>query len=272
MIEFPEAQALSAQLTQYAAGRKVLRVLPPAKAHKFCWFQGDPALYDAALRGATITGAEGFGGYAELKFNNGKRLCIQDGVQARLIRAAQAPKNYQLLIEMTDGSALCFTVALYGGILVHEGGLDNPYYQKSRAALPPDAPDFPAHFEQLYGQCSPTMSLKAFLATQQRFPGIGNGVIQDVLFAARLNPKQKLQFLGAPERAQLCASLIHITGQMRDQGGRDTEKDLFGSPGGYVSLLSKNTWMRGCPCCGAAIVKEAYLGGAVYYCPQCQPL
>lgn len=44
MIEFPEVQALSAQLTQYAAGRKVLRVLPPAKTHKFCWFQGDPAL------------------------------------------------------------------------------------------------------------------------------------------------------------------------------------------------------------------------------------
>ena len=58
MIEFPEAQALSAQLMQYTAGRKVLCVLPPAKTHKFCWFQGDPALYDAALRGATITGAE----------------------------------------------------------------------------------------------------------------------------------------------------------------------------------------------------------------------
>ncbi|MBP9543957.1 MAG: hypothetical protein KBE58_02820, partial [Alistipes sp.] len=24
--------------------------------------------------------------------------------------------------------------------------------------------------------------------------------------------------------------------------------------------------------CGGALVKEAYLGGAVYYCPHCQPL
>ena len=27
-----------------------------------------------------------------------------------------------------------------------------------------------------------------------------------------------------------------------------------------------------CPVCGEPIVKEAYLGGAVYYCPGCQPL
>ncbi|MFO7935831.1 MAG: zinc finger domain-containing protein [Bacteroidales bacterium] len=27
-----------------------------------------------------------------------------------------------------------------------------------------------------------------------------------------------------------------------------------------------------CPNCGDAIVKEAYMGGAVYFCPVCQPL
>jgi formamidopyrimidine-DNA glycosylase len=27
-----------------------------------------------------------------------------------------------------------------------------------------------------------------------------------------------------------------------------------------------------CPKCGGTIVKEAYLGGAVYYCPVCQKL
>jgi len=36
----------------------------------------------------------------------------------------------------------------------------------------------------------------------------------------------------------------------------------------YEALLT------GKPCarCGAPIVKEAYLGGVVYYCPGCQPI
>jgi formamidopyrimidine-DNA glycosylase len=59
---------------------------------------------------------------------------------------------------------------------------------------------------------------------------------------------------------------------MAEKGGRDTEKDLFGNAGGYKTLLSKNTYKNPCPNCGNTIVKEAYLGGAIYFCPVCQPL
>ncbi|WP_207226946.1 zf-TFIIB domain-containing protein [Cecembia calidifontis] len=37
-------------------------------------------------------------------------------------------------------------------------------------------------------------------------------------------------------------------------------------------MLSKNTFDHPCPKCGVKIVKEAYMGGAVYYCPNCQKL
>lgn|GEM_PF-2077218 len=30
---------------------------------------------------------------------------------------------------------------------------------------------------------------KAFLATEQRIPGLGNGVLQDILWTARIHPK-----------------------------------------------------------------------------------
>lgn len=42
--------------------------------------------------------------------------------------------------------------------------------------------------------------------------------------------------------------------------------------GGYATKMSKNTLAHGCPVCGGAITKEAYLGGSVYYCPACQKL
>lgn len=43
-------------------------------------------------------------------------------------------------------------------------------------------------------------------------------------------------------------------------------------PGSYRVKLSKNTLDSGCPRCGGQLVKETYLGGAVYNCPSCQPL
>ena len=62
-----------------------------------------------------------------------------------------------------------------------------------------------------------------------------------------------------------------IIGKRMDaNGGRDTERDLFGRFGGYRTILSKNTSGKPCSTCGDIIKKEAYLGGSIYYCPTCQ--
>ncbi|MDF2870055.1 MAG: Formamidopyrimidine-DNA glycolase, binding, partial [Anaerocolumna sp.] len=53
-------------------------------------------------------------------------------------------------------------------------------------------------------------------------------------------------------------------------GGRDTEKDLYGNPGGYITYMSKNTYGEPCTKCGYQIRKENFLGGTVYYCEHCQ--
>jgi formamidopyrimidine-DNA glycosylase len=59
---------------------------------------------------------------------------------------------------------------------------------------------------------------------------------------------------------------------MAAKGGRDTEMDLFGRPGGYKTVLSKMTVNKPCPKCGTPIKKESYLGGSIYYCAKCQVL
>ena len=58
--------------------------------------------------------------------------------------------------------------------------------------------------------------------------------------------------------------------KMTSCGGRDTERDLFSFPGGYRTILSKNTVGTPCPACGTSIRKEAYLGGSIYVCEGCQ--
>ena len=59
--------------------------------------------------------------------------------------------------------------------------------------------------------------------------------------------------------------------QMAQQGGRNTEKDLFGANGGYHTILSNKTWQKPCPVCGGEIIRQTYLGGNIYFCPHCQP-
>lgn len=59
---------------------------------------------------------------------------------------------------------------------------------------------------------------------------------------------------------------------MTSEGGRDTQTDLYGNAGGYKTILSAKTWKNPCLRCGSTIIKEAYMGGLVYYCPTCQQI
>jgi formamidopyrimidine-DNA glycosylase len=205
-------------------------------------------------------------------FDNGKKLNFSDGVSARLVTNLQTPVNYQLLLNLTDDSALVLTVGMYGGIALHDGGYENEYYQKSKASISPFSDQFDSHFRSVFAGSKQNLSAKAFLATEQRFPGIGNGVLQDILFSAGIHPKRKIGTLSTNEQNHLLRAVVTVLGEMTELGGRDTEMNIFGEPGGYKTRLSKNTLALPCPKCNGNIVKEPYLGGAVYYCANCQLL
>lgn len=272
MIELPEAISLARQLNEAVIQKTVRCVHPSAKPHKFCWFNGDVAEYENQIKGERILSAEGFGIYVETSFSNGKKLCVNDGVNLRLVASADAPKNYQLMIDFTDDTSLVFTVAMYGGIILHGGDYGNEYYLKSRGYTSPFSSKFEKYYFDTLALCKPNLSAKAWIATEQRFPGIGNGVSQDILFEAGINPKRKLGTLHEAEHERLLSSMVGVLREMCERGGRDTEKDIYGMPGGYRTRMSKNTIETGCPRCGGSITKENYLGGSVYYCAHCQPL
>jgi len=128
------------------------------------------------------------------------------------------------------------------------------------------------YFDGLWESAAPKMSAKAFLATEQRIPGLGNGVLQDILFNAGIHPKKKLSEIGEKDKLKLFESVKKTMRVMTDGGGRDTERDLFGEKGGYKTILSANTLKNPCPACGGVLIREAYLGGNIYFCPNCQPL
>jgi len=274
MLEIPESKTISLQAGNTLAGKKITEVITASSPHKFAFYYGDPSGYTDLLKGKHIKSSKGHGMFVDIFCDDDTSITIGDGTNIRYYMPYEPrPEKHQLLIVFDDGSFVVFTVAMYGGIWAYRGRLDNKYHQGSMSSISPlDEAFDEQYFDGILQNTSKDLSLKALLATEQRIPGLGNGVLQDILFNAGLHPKRKKSSLSDFHKAELFHSLKVTLNKMTDLGGRDTEKDLFGHFGGYKTILSKNTLANPCPNCGDAIVKEAYLGGAIYFCPTCQRL
>jgi formamidopyrimidine-DNA glycosylase len=274
MLEIPESAVIARQAGETLVGKTITAVQTNASPHKFAFFFGDPAGYPALLTGASFTGARAVGGQVELSAGD-LRLLFSDGINLRYFPPRGAvPNKHQLCLGLSDGGYLVGMVQMYGFLAAfHEGANDNPYYLVAQAKPNPLTDTFDeTYFDALWRESAANLSLKAFLATEQRIPGLGNGVLQDILFAARLNPRRKLADVTDPQRQALFRSIKETLQAMTQGGGRDTEKDLFGNPGGYITHMSNKTLALPCPVCGSALIRQAYLGGNVYFCPHCQPI
>jgi len=270
----PEATVLAKQINEILTGKIIKNVVAAHSPHKFAWYFGDPQKYQDLLAGKVINRAMSFGGQVEITAGNAKIL-FSDGVNLRYFKQGEKrPEKHQLLLEFEDGSFLVGSVQMYGGLSAFpEGKNDNKYYIVAKEKPSPLSGDFnEAYFRSLFNEDIAKLSLKAFLATDQRFPGLGNGVLQDILFNAGMHPKKKVSTLSTDDKERLFISIKNTLSKMAAGGGRDTENDLFGNPGNYKTILSKNTAGKPCPVCGMLIQKEAYMGGSIYYCPQCQEI
>ena len=275
MLEIPEAVTLSCQLSERFSGKQIDHIISGNSPHKFAWYYGDPASYTDISAGKTFRSAKAIGGMVEGAAGD-VRLLFSEGANLRHLQPGERlPKKHQFVVYFSDGSALVASIQMYGGMgAFHVGENDNPYYLMSQQKPSPLENKFnKTYFQKLYSVSgNEKLSAKAFLATEQRVPGLGNGVLQDILFDAGINPKRKLGTFGKPERERLFRSVKKVLREMTNRNGRDTEHDLDGKPGEYATIMSRNTVGNPCPSCGNAIQKAAYMGGSVYFCPKCQPL
>jgi formamidopyrimidine-DNA glycosylase len=273
MIELPESLALAEQLNSTIRGKRIINVIAAQTPHKFAWYYGDPQKYHELLTGKMVGKADGIGSMVEIPAEDAVML-FGDGAALRYYgETEQKPQKHQMLVEFEDFSVLCVSVQMYGGLqCFRRGELDNKYYRVAKEKPTPLSDKFDrGYFDSLLNAPdAPKLSAKAFLATEQRIPGLGNGVLQDILYHAKIHPKRKINTLSAAEKDRLFGSIRETLAEMTFKGGRDTEKDLFGCPGGYITHLSKNTLDKPCPVCGGAIKKESYMGGSIYYCEGCQ--
>ena len=275
MMELPEAYSISKQM-QPLCGRIIQTVIAGKSPHGFAFYNDDPKNYPALLEGKTIRKIKSVAGYVEMETDK-EMILLGEGINIRLFGAEEKiPEKHQLLLGFDDKSALVCTIQMYGGMWAFpKREMDNPYYAAALEKPSPLTDKFThKYFDEMITTAKQTLSSKAFLATEQRIPGLGNGVLQDILFNAGIHPKRKINTLTDTDKKNLFDSIQKTLQKMADEGGRNTEKDLFGKTGGYKTILSNQTLKlkNPCPVCSGPISKEQYLGGAIYFCVNCQKI
>ena len=274
MLEIPESHTIAEQLNEAISGKKISTVVADSHPHKFAFYYEDPKGYNDLLQGKLVGKCSAYGGLVEIIVEDAI-IIFGDGANIRyLLDDDEIPEKNQLLIKFEDLSSLTCTTKMYAFIHVAIATeYENEYYDLAIEKPSPLSDDFNLkYFEGLMDELGRNASIKSFLATNQRIPGLGNGSLQDILFNAKIHPKTKINKLELEDKKRLFECVKKTLKSMRENKGRNAEKTLFGDPGEYETILSQKTFKNPCPICGEKIVKESYLGGSIYFCPTCQPL
>ncbi|MDF2686271.1 MAG: glycosylase/AP lyase, DNA-binding [Clostridia bacterium] len=282
-MSFAENHVISNQLKETVVGKKIVKATVNQNPHTFVWFAMSPSQaftchpegYEEFLTGKTIDKSDAnFGGYGVYNFLYIGNRALMFNIPTRYHKKGDIlPKRHQLLLELDDGSAISFTGSLGGPIFlfeVNEKGQPINYSNVNFPSVLSDEFSLDFFLKLIKNTELRSLSAKAFLATKNRIPGLDNVILHEILWEAEVNPKSKMVALTEKDFIRIFEAIKKVFPAVIAQGGRDTEKDLFGNDGGYITRASKNTLGKPCTRCGENIIKESYLGGAVYYCPGCQ--
>ncbi|MDD4237078.1 MAG: hypothetical protein PHT62_00785 [Desulfotomaculaceae bacterium] len=82
MLEIPESTTIARQLNETVRGKTIRRVVANASPHKFAFYHGDPADYDALITGQVVGDSFGIGAMVEIAAGN-RRIVLGDGANLR---------------------------------------------------------------------------------------------------------------------------------------------------------------------------------------------
>ncbi len=286
-MSLAECSVISNQLQQTVVGKKIANVIANQNPHTFVWFAMEPKYafcgdkelndinakqYGEYLIGQEIEKSVVYGGWNYLYI--GKRILLFVIPARYYLKDEALPKRHQLLLTFEDGTSLAFCGSLGGPVFLFEKDKDDYPIDFKPSSFPSVlSEDFSESFFMDFIKNTELRSLcaKAFLATKNRIPGIDNYILHEILWEAKVNPKSKMVNLSETDYKNMYYAIKKVFPEVIDADGLDTQKDLFGNMGKFITKASKNTLGKPCSHCGDLIVKESYLGGVIYYCPECQP-
>lgn len=117
------------------------------------------------------------------------------------------------------------------------------------------------------------VSVKALLLDQKRIAGLGNIYVDEVLYAARINPRRLAGSLRPREIGKLHSAINRIIGlAIKHRGTTFSDYvDSSGTRGNFSRFLKVYGRQGGrCGICRGPITKIKLAGRGTHYCPSCQ--
>jgi len=273
VFELPECVTLVGQMNSSMRSKVIRKGVLGNSPHKFVWYNRKHAEFEKLIKGKKIGKAIARGRWMFISIDPGYVLVIGECGGRILYQKAgsRVPEKYHLYITFDDDSFFTVTIQMWGAIeLYRKGDERKRQYIKDMKTTPVEDAFTFEYFSDLAKNLTDKKSSKGLLTQDQLIPGLGNAIAQDILFTARLDPRHPVETLDKRQLRRLYNAIISVVDRVIQKGGRYDEYDLYNDPGKYKRIMDKNAAGRPCPVCRTAVTKIQYLGGACYFCPQCQ--
>lgn len=244
-------------------GKVVQRVVWHPKARLFRGI--DPAAFEKSLTGARLRSSSAHGKQMLFRFDRAS-LGLHLGMTGKLSVEPPdfVPGKHDHLVLFQKAHALVFTdFRLFGRVLFQAGPAEPDWW----TTRPPDllSPAFTKTALADFFTRRKGAPLKAVLLMQERFPGVGNWMADEILWRARLLPSKRCGTLHEQdvnilwkETREVCRQALRVIGT-----------DFADPPD---SWLFPHRWEKGgaCPRCGLDLHRATVGGRTTCWCAHCQ--
>jgi formamidopyrimidine-DNA glycosylase len=272
MPELAEVEFFRKRWHLAAVGQRIRRVAvhPSAKV-----FRGTNAEELAGeLSGARLLSSEAAAKQMLFRFDGQRWLGIHLGMSGDLyVKSADyVAEKHDHLVLLTKGCALVFSdPRMFGRVLFQTGSKHPDWWTKIAPAIL--SPAFTEKAVSDFLRRRARAPIKAVLLMQERFPGIGNWMADEVLWRAAIHPKRPAGSLTPSETRTLwkeCRRVCQLALEKIAGTGDEIPADLnVNIP---QSWLFPHRWRAGgrCPRTGALLLREEIGGRTTCWSPARQ--
>lgn len=173
-------------------------------------------------------------------------------------------KHDHLVIQMVNGAKLVFTDPRMFGRILYAKTASTPEWW---SGLPPQilSGAFTQEYFNTFLERRAKSSIKAVLLMQETFPGLGNWMVDEILWRTRIHPATQPGKIGKQKRIELYAQIREVCQDALRVIGTD-----WGTP--PDNWLFNHRWKDGghCPKSGVALKREQIGGRTTCWSPKWQ--
>lgn len=229
----------------------------------------DPQILAGSLRRSRLSFSEARGKQMIFRFDPGGWLGIHLGMtgQLEICGPTHRPARHEHLVLQLDSLSLVFRdPRLFGRIRFDPDGVVPAWWKD----LPPDlhGPEFGRRELDLFLDRRARSPIKAVLLMQERFPGIGNWMADEILWRSRINPGRRSGELETEDRRRLyreIRAVVRVSLRTIARPGAH-----WGDP--PQGWLFHQRWADGglCPKTGKTLIREKIGGRTTCWSPAWQ--